>query len=332
MATRNDGVTVKRVVVLGTGGTIASSRDSGGAAVASETIDRLLARADLAKVEVEGRDILQLGSYLFTHRDLRVIAETVADQVRRPDVDAVVITHGTDTLEETAYLIDLIHDSEKPVVFTGAQKAADQPDSDGPHNLASAVRVAASDAVKGYGALVCFGDRIFSPQRLRKHHTLAPEPFRAADGGPIGRVTEAGVRVTARPVRCPSLRRPGPDFDRTRVDVVSVYPGADAELAEAAARAGAKGVVIAGTGAGNGNHALRDWVREATGSGITVGLSTRVAEGPVAELYGNGGGADLVANGALSLGGLPLFHGRLLLALLLSAGRRIDKELLDGFT
>lgn len=322
---------VRRVVVLGTGGTIASSRSPGGGAVASETIDRLLARADLPDIEVEGRDILQLGSYLFTHRDLRLIAEAVEGQLQRPDVDALVVTHGTDTLEETAFLIDLVHDSEKPVVFTGAQKAADHPDSDGPRNLTSAVRVASSAAVKGFGALVCFGDRIFAPRRLRKHHTLAMEPFKVADGGPIGRVTDDGVRITTRPVRRPPLRRPGPEFDRTRVDVVSVHPGADAALAEAAVRAGAKGVVIAGTGAGNGNHALRDWVRDATRSGITVGLSTRVAEGPVAELYGNGGGADLVATGALSLGGLPLFHGRLLLALMLSAGCRIDKDTLDGF-
>lgn len=299
--------------------------------MASKKVDQLLARADLEDVDVEGRDILQLGSYLFTHRELRFIVETVAEQLQRPDVDALVVTHGTDTLEETAYLIDLVHTSEKPVVLTGAQKAADHPDSDGPRNLTSAVRVAASDAVKGFGALVCFGDRIYSPRRLRKHHTLAMEPFKVADGGPLGRVTDDGVRITARPVRCPPVQRPGPEFDRTRVDVVPVYPGADATLAEAAARAGAKGVVIAGTGAGNGNHALRDWVREVTRSGFTVGLSTRVAEGPVAELYGNGGGADLVANGALSLGGLPLFHGRLLLALMLSAGRRIDKDTLDGF-
>ncbi|HET7386194.1 MAG TPA: asparaginase [Arthrobacter sp.] len=322
---------VRRVVVLGTGGTIASSKGDDGAAVANRTADELLVNLDADGVAVEGRDLLRLGSYLFTHRDLRAMSDAVAAEVQRDDVDGVVITHGTDTMEESAYLLDLVHDSEKPVVLTGAQKAADRPDSDGPHNLSSAVLVAASDEARGCGALVCFGDYIFSPARLRKHHTLALEPFRASDSGPIGRIGTDGIRFTARPLKAPGLRRPGPAFDHTRVDVVALYPGADSALAEAAVGAGARGVVLAGTGAGNGNHAIRDWVRDATASGTVVGLSTRVAEGPVAEIYGNGGAADLVANGALNLGGLPLFHGRLLLAMMLSAGNSVTREALDQY-
>lgn len=322
----------RRVVVLATGGTIASSKSPSGASTANRGVDQLLADLDFGHVAVEGRDLLRLGSYLFTHHDLRTIAEAVAAELQRGDVDGVVVTHGTDTLEETAYLLDLVHDSPKPVVLTGAQKAADRPDSDGPHNLRAAVRVAASQEARGHGALVCFGDYVFSPARLRKHHTLALEPFRVSDGGPIGRVSQDGVAMTSSPSRAPTIAMPGPKFDDTRVDVVAVYPGADATLAEAAVRAGAKAVVIAGTGAGNGNHAIRDWVAEASAAGTVVGLSTRVAEGPVAELYGNGGGADLVANGALSLGGLPLFHGRLLLALMLSHDMRITKEVLSDYT
>ncbi|HET8599032.1 MAG TPA: asparaginase [Segeticoccus sp.] len=322
---------MRRVVVVATGGTIASSSRNGGPAVASRTVEELVAGLDVPGVAVEGRDLLRRGSYLFTHADLRTICDAVTEELQRDDVDGVVVTHGTDTMEETAYLLDLVHDAPQPVVLTGAQKAADRPDSDGPYNLAAAVRVAASPDARGCGALVCFGDHIFAPARLRKHHTLDLEPFRASDSGPVGRVVAGAARFTARPVRPAALPRPGPEFDRTRVDVVALYPGADAVLADAAVSAGAQGVVLAGTGAGNGNHAIRDWVRRAAAAGTVIGLSTRVAEGPVAEIYGNGGAADLVASGALSLGGLPLFHGRLLLALLLSSGDPVTKEVLEPY-
>jgi len=121
------------------------------------------------------------------------------------------------------------------------------------------------------------------------------------------------------PNRPAPLAIPGELFDTTRVDVIPVHPGADATLAAAAVQAGATGVVLAGTGTGNGNHALLEWVRHAVNSGVAVGLSTRVPEGPVVPIYGNGGGVDLLNAGAVSLGGLPLYHGRLLVALLRQA-------------
>jgi L-asparaginase len=155
---------------------------------------------------------------------------------------------------------------------------------------------------------------------------MAPEPFETLEGGPIGWVRPSGVHLTARPVRPKPLPQPGEAFDRTRVDVVTVHPNADAVLARAAVSAGAVAVVLAGTGAGNGNHALLQWVREAVGEGAVVALSTRVPDGPVVPAYGNGGGADLVAAGALGLGSLPLYHGRLLLALLLSAAAGVTEQ------
>ncbi|WP_067136786.1 asparaginase [Microtetraspora malaysiensis] len=327
--TRDDGLdgglgdvpaAVARVVVIATGGTIASSSDPGGAAVARRTVAQLLGAAGYGDVEVEGRDLLNLGSYLLGHRELRVIAEAVMAELARDEVTGVVVSHGTDTMEETAFLLDLVHDSGKPVVLTGAQRAADQPDSDGPRNLREAVAVAASPETRGCGALISFAGRIFSPRRTRKHHTVAAEPYRTADGGPIGRIGASGVVITALPVRPAPLIRPGPRFDGTRVDIVTVHPGADAALARAAVRAGAQAVVLAGTGVGNANHALLEWVSEAVAAGTVVGLSTRVAEGPVVPVYGNAGGADLVRAGALSMGALPLYHARLLLALLISEG------------
>src|SRR5699024_6804782 len=117
----------------------------------------------------------------------------------------------------------------------------------------------------------------------------------------------------------------------TRVDVVAAYPNADAALATAAVEAGAQGVILAAMGSGNGNHALVDWTRKAVDGGVVVGLSTRVPEGPVVPLYANGGAVDLIAAGALNLKSLPPYHGRLLLALLLSRNRTIDEQMLASY-
>ena len=320
-----------QISVLATGGTIASRRDSRGASVASQGVQDLLAGVAGGATEVVSRDIFQLGSYLLDHTHLRHIAEEVALEVARDDVDGVVLTHGTDTMEETAYLLDLVHSSPKPVVLTGAQRPADAADTDGPSNLRDAIAVAAAAEARGTGVSIAFAGQVFAARATRKAHTVAPAPFRTMDGGPMGRVGADDVRFMFRPVRPPALPLPPASFDSTRVDVVSLHPGADASLARAAVDAGAKGVIIAGTGVGNGNHRILEWVEEAVGAGIAVGLSTRVPEGPVVPFYGNGGGADLVGAGALPLGSLPLFHARLLLALLLSHGNTPAPDMLTPY-
>ena len=322
-----------RVVVLATGGTIASVSSAGRrGAVAARTAAHIVERMDFDGVQVEGRDILNRNSYLLTHRELRQIAEAVTEQLLREDVDGVVVTHGTDTMEESAYLADLVHDSDKPVVFTGAQQTADSTESDGPRNLRDAVAVAAAPVTRRCGVLIAFAGWIYPANRTRKQHTVSAAPFQAIDAGPIGRIDNGQVSIRAYPRRAPRIAFPDSGFDRTRVDVVVVYPGADAALPRASVTAGAHAVVLAGTGTGNGNHELLAWTREALASGIIVGLSTRVAEGPVIPTYGNGGGVDLADAGALVMGGLPLYHSRLLLALLLAADRPLDQQTIDAFT
>lgn len=331
MAARDAGERAARVIVLATGGTIASAATDGGGAVAQRTAAELLKAAGPAGVDVQANDLMKVGSYLMTHRDMRTIAAAVAAEVAREDVHGVVVTHGTDTMEETGYLLDLVHDSEKPVVLTGAQRSSDAADTDGPRNLREAITVAASPQARGCGVLISFAGKVFAAARTRKFHTLTPEPFATAGGGPIGRVSAEGVRITTRPVRPDPLPPLDERFDSVRVDVVPLYPNADAALAEAAVAAGAQAVVLAGSGAGNGNHAMLAWVREAVRTGTVVGLSTRVPDGPVVPIYGNGGAVDLVAAGALNLGAVPLFHARMLLAALLSSGVEVDDALLAPY-
>lgn len=320
-----------RVSVLATGGTIASMTNAQGASVASRGVQDLLMNISDPHVEIRSRDILRLGSFQMDHGSLRTICEEVHSELANPDVDGVVITHGTDTMEETAYLLDLIHASPKPVVLTGAQRASDAPDTDGPANLRDAISVAAAPASKNTGVLIAFGGSIYAARGTRKTHTLASEPFRTSGAGPLGHIVKGHVTFNFFPCRAAPLVVPTSSFDQTRVDIITVHPGADSALAQAAVVAGAQGVVIAGTGVGNGNNAILKWVRHAVESGTVVGLGTRVSEGPIIPIYGNGGGVDLIRAGALGLGTLPLFQARLLLALILSHGMLPRRENLDPY-
>lgn len=324
-------MSLAQVSVLAVGGTIASSSNAEGASVANHGVQDLVGGLSSGGVEVTARDIFQLGSYLLDHRCLRIICQEVHDELARPDVDGVVVTHGTDTMEETAFLLDLVIDGAKPVVLTGAQRPADAPDADGPTNLRDAIAIAADPAARNTGALISFGGQIHAARATRKAHTVAAAPFKTMGGGPIGHTDAGTVRFTAYPRRPAAMALPTESFDTTRVDVVALHPGADATLAQAAVAAGAVGVILAGTGIGNGNHSILEWAREAIAGGTSIGLSTRVPEGPVVPVYGNGGGFDLVRAGALGFGSLPLFHARLLMALVLSQGKKPQPEHFDPY-
>lgn len=307
------------VVVLSTGGTISSRPGDDDAVVSTDGAADLVGRtARWDGVDVEAVDVLRTGSYNLDLAALRTIAEAVAAQLERPEVDGVVVTHGTDTLEETAFLLDLLHDDARPVVVTGAQRSADVADGDGPRNLGDAVAVAASPHARDCGVLVAFGGTILPARGTRKMHTTAAQPFRALDAGPLGTVADGEVRITQRPERLKPLPAATPAFDDARVDVVSLYPGADAVLLDAAVAAGARGVVLAATGIGNANATVVEAVRRHVDAGVVVALSSRVPEGPVQPVYGDGGGVDLVRAGAVVATDVPSYQVRVLLALLLT--------------
>ena len=303
------------IQLLGTGGTIASRSHGTQGAVASDTASTL-ASSQYGEITVRSRDVLTTGSYLLDLADLRRIAEAVEQALADPAIDGVVVTHGTDTLEETAFLLDLVHDSPKPVVLTGAQRPADSPDADGPRNVAEAVHAAADGHLRGAGVLISFAGTVRSARGARKVHTTAGSAF--AGGTEVAHAVGERLVVTALPRRHPALPMPPPAFDGTRVEVVSAYPGATPELLEHAVRLGARAVVLAGTGVGNAGPGFADAVRRATEEGCAVVLSTRAPWGPVVPTYGNGGGIDLVAAGAIPSGDLNPFQARILAALLLS--------------
>ncbi|EOM76858.1 asparaginase [Rhodococcus rhodnii] len=303
------------IQLLGTGGTIASRGSGERGSVASVSVDDFVSAAPDG-VDVRARNVLTTGSYRLDLADLRAIADAVAEAAADPDVVGIVVTHGTDTMEETAFLLDLVHESPIPVVLTGAQRPADAADSDGPRNVRDAVAVAATPQLRGLGAAIVFDGVVRSARGVRKAHTIASDPF---DGGTVVAHLEGeAVRVAALPVRRPPLPGPGPRFDGTRVDIVTAYPGARPDLLHAAVEAGAEAVVLAGTGTGNAGPGFVEAVADLTARGTPVVLSTRVSSGPVVPTYGNGGGVDLVAAGAIASGDLGAFQSRILAALVLS--------------
>ncbi len=313
-------MSTRRIAVLGTGGTIASRIDEHGAAQPVDHVDGLVAGLAVGDVEVDARDVLMKDSSALTTADHALIVREVRAALADPGIDGVVLTHGTDTAEETAYLLDLVHTDDRPVVLTGAQRPADAPDADGPHNLADALRVAADPAARGLGVLVVFDGLVLAARGTRKVHTHEAAAFAQPDGGALGRVVEGRLVVTGAPAHREHLDIGPVGLAAHRVDIAAVYPGVDGTALTAFAAAGAHGVVLVATGSGNANPAIVAAVADLTRHGVVVGLTTRVDTGPVAGIYGGGGGgADLVAAGAVPLGTLRAGQGRILLLALLAA-------------
>lgn len=311
----------RHIVVLTTGGTIASRGDGDGKRTAQDGPDLVLGHVTLPPgVTVEAREIIRIGSYRMTLDDCSRVAKEIAATLENPRVDGVVVTHGTDTIEETAFLADLLHASPRPVVFTGAQHPADDAEPDGPRNLTDALIVATDPEAHDLGCLIVFGGRVLAAQGTRKFHTLDLDAFAADEGGVVGAVDDVnGFRVRRRPPRRPSLRLRYNELSRFRVDIVPYHPGADTTLLRASAEAGARGIVLEGTGAGNANPAFRAEVAALTQRDVVAALSTRVPRGRVTPLYTGGGGADLVAAGALPTGELRSPQARVLLTVLLAS-------------
>ncbi len=309
------------ILVLATGGTIAGRGGAAGTTPADSGANLLAALpADpvLPDVPLGVRDVFAKDSSQLTPDDQVHLAGEVHRALADPAVTGVVVTHGTDTTEETAYLLELLHADDRPVVLTGAQRSADAPDADGPRNLRDAIAVAADPRARGLGVLVVFDGVVWPARGTRKTHTLRPAAFAQPDGGPVGRIADGRLVVESLPLRPPHLDLGRLDLTGVRVDIAAVYPGADAVALRAFADAGATGVVLQATGAGNANTEIAQAVADLTARGIVVALTTRVDTGPVAGIYGGGGGGvDLIAAGAVPLGTLRAGQGRILLLALL---------------
>ncbi|MFD9305468.1 asparaginase [Streptomyces sp. NPDC060048] len=308
-----------RIVVISTGGTIASRWQGSGFAADADGAE-VMATAPLPEgVTVEVVDLFSVNSPRLTTAHQLTLLRTVHEVLADPGVDGVVVTHGTDTLEESAFLLDLHHHDARPVVFTGSQRPMGAADGDGPGNLYDALLTAAT--TRGLGVLIAFAGRVHAARGTVKAQAVALDAFADPSKELLGKVGFGKVTVLRTPVRPEPLPLPAMPEALPRVDVVMHHASADPVLLNAAVAAGARGIVLVGTGAGNATPEIVDAVKAAIAGGVLVALTTRVAAGPVTEIYTHGGAVDLVAAGAVPTGTLRAPQARIaVLAALLAAG------------
>lgn len=307
-----------------------------GAAVPSLGGQEILAQVpELSSIaEIASEDVSRLPGPHVSPAQMWELARRAAVWLERPDIDGLVITHGTDTLEETAYLLHLLLTSEKPVAILGAMRTVSDASWDGPSNLIAAVRVAASPAARGRGTMVVMNEQVLAAAEAIKMHTEAAGSFTAPEFGPEGIVDRTRVvfrrprpeRPTWRAADAePGLRAAAID---TRVDLIQAATGMDDTFIRAAVAKGARGLVIVAFGRGNVPPQIMPAIRDAVAAGVIVAIVSRCVTGRVSPRYGyEGGGLDLERAGALLAGDLTGAKARLLLMTVLGCGCGDPREL-----
>lgn len=312
-----------RVLVLSLGGTITMVRDaSGGIAPklgAAELVASVPALAEVARIEA--RSPFRLPSPSITMANMLEVARILNDAFdetnQTPSFDGAVVIQGTDTIEESAFFLDLLVTGDKPVIVTGAMRGAEAPGADGPANLLSAVRLAASEEARGLGVLAVLNYDIHAARFVQKSHTALPSAFESPMMGPIGLMTEGRPRFFARVERRPCL--PVPPAPPPPVALLKIAMGFDGRLLPVLPELGYAGLVIESMGAG---HVPADVapLLGSTAERMPVVLASRAMTGPVfTGTYGYPGGEiDLIARGLIPSGELSGLKARLLLGLSLS--------------
>jgi L-asparaginase len=308
--------------ILFTGGTISMRLDpASGAAVPALGAREILAQVPQldAVADIEVEDFSRLPGPHVTPEQMWRLARRAAAWLERPDVDGLVITHGTDTIEESAFLLDLVLTSDKPVVLVGAMRTMSDASWDGPANLLAAVRVAAATPSRGRGVVVVMNEQILPARDVRKIHTESSGSFAAPQYGPIG-VVDADDVIFARDPR-PRRSWHDPEADAglrvrrldTRVELVQVYTGMPTRLITSALEAETRGLAVVAYGRGNVPPTVAPALQAAAARGVLVTISSRCVAGRVGPRYGyDGGGMRLMQDGAVLAGDLSGAKARLL--------------------
>ena len=319
-----------RVVVLATGGTIASRFDPEAGALRAALTGEELVRAvpelaTIARMSVE--QIANVNSWDMTPAIWRQLEARANALLAEPDVAGVLVTHGTDTLEETAYFLDLTVRSDKPVVLVGAQRSAMETDSDGPRNLLNAVRVAVSPEAVGKGTLVVMNGQINAARDVTKTNTLDPETFQTLSFGLLGIADVQEVRFYRAPTRRQTIPL-RPEDRLPTVEIVYEYAGSDGRVIRALLEQGTlEGLVVAGVGLGHASSGSVAAIREVRARGIPVVTSTRVLTGRVVPLYSNN--VELLDAGVVLADNLNPQKARVLLMLAMT--RSTDTAALQAY-
>lgn len=314
-----------KLAVLSLGGTIASeasgeANDLGGASprLGGQDLVATVAQAT-TWASVEAHSFRCVPSPSLSLRDIVDVAVT-AREIIAHGVDAVVITQGTDTMEETAYALQLLWDSPQPIVLTGAMRVADSLGPDGPTNLLAALQTAAADDARGVGALVVMADEIHAARWVVKRHTSGVTAFESPMVGPIGWISEGRVTIATRPLSSGCLAIPKTD-EFPAVAVVALWLGDDGRLLSTLPDLGYAGLVVEGMGGGHVPSSAMERLVALSGR-IPVVVASRTGAGEMLRsTYGFAGSEmDLLKSGVLSAGTLTASKARILLTLLLAHG------------
>ncbi|SER45112.1 asparaginase [Salipaludibacillus aurantiacus] len=315
---------MKKILIIHTGGTIAMSEDKKTGEVKPNTENPLhLTLNSLEGVQFYIEDFLNIPSPHMTTNHMVDLANTIDRRVSEKALDGVVITHGTDTLEETAYLLDLILKNTCPVVVTGAMRSSNELGSDGPPNLLSAIRTAMSDGAKNKGVLVVLNDEIHTAKNATKTHTSNIATFQSPQYGPIGIVTKRRVHFHHAPTarekfRITSLSK--------KVLLIKAVAGMEKEILDAVCNIQMDGLVIEALGQGNMPPSTVKPIKELVARGIPVVLVSRCFNGIVQDIYGyEGGGRQLKNFGVILTNGLNGQKARIKLMVALEKTTDMDQ-------
>lgn len=319
------------VQFIATGGTIAMKIDPlKNAPVPAISGDDLLATVpDIGKyATIQVNNLSNVPSDYMDPARWVQLSKAVQDSLDRSEVVGVIVSHGTDTLEETAFWLDLTVKSTKPVVLIGAQRNASQSDFDGPRNLLNAARIAVDEKSKGMGVILAMNNQINSARYVRKTHTGNVETFNSGDFGFLGEVYPDRVVYANAPVRRQYIQIHADTMPE--VEIIAMYGGSDGAGLRNAVDRGVKGIVVEALGMGNMNAPMFEAVKYALSKSVPVVISTRVHNGRVLPNYGfAGGGKTTFDAGAVLADDLKPAKARILLMLLLQSGVK-DKESLQA--
>lgn len=317
---------MRKVAVVFNGGTISMILDENiQAAVPGLTGEQIMKMVTGIEryCEIETLTFSNMPGPHMTLETMMDLAKYIQKLLDRTDIDGVVVTHGTDTLEETAYLVDLCIDTSKPVVFTGAMRSSSELGYDGPSNLAAAICTAISDEARNRGVLVCFAGELNSASEVTKVNAMSINAFATPSFGPLGIVDDNHV-IFYRTMR--DEVKIGIDKIEAKVDLIKCFAGQDSSLINYCLDKGDDGIVLEALGRGNVPPMMLEGIQKAISKNIPVVLVSRCFEGRVYESYGyEGGGKMLRDMGVIFADHMPGQKARIKLVLALSKTKNIEE-------
>ncbi|HHO5393904.1 TPA: asparaginase [Staphylococcus aureus] len=319
---------MKHLLVIHTGGTISMSQDQSNEVVTND-INPISMHQDVINqyAQIDELNPFNVPSPHMTIQHVKQLKDIILEAVTNKYYDGFVITHGTDTLEETAFLLDLILGIEQPVVITGAMRSSNEIGSDGLYNYISAIRVASDEKARHKGVMVVFNDEIHTARNVTKTHTSNTNTFQSPNHGPLGVLTKDRVQFHHMPYRQQALENVN---DKLNVPLVKAYMGMPGDIFSFYSREGIDGMVIEALGQGNIPPSALEGIQQLVSLNIPIVLVSRSFNGIVSPTYAyDGGGYQLAQQGFIFSNGLNGPKARL--KLLVALSNNLDKAEIKSY-